>query len=154
VEEGLFEQAPAEPPQAPEPEVLPVASSSDAAGAAAPAASSRFAYDTLTAPTASAAAAAEVPKRGKDGHLTLGLSNDDFFKVCDLLGRTARPAHPSQPTSPTHASPCAPSSAQPGAAMGPAPSAIPACACRTPWRTRAWAGVATAARAVPLAGSP
>ncbi|WIA20100.1 hypothetical protein OEZ85_005957 [Tetradesmus obliquus] len=79
VDEGLFEQQPA----APEPvKPLPVAAAV-AAVAEKPAAASRFAYDTLTAAPAassSAAAAANPMQRGKDGHLTLGLSNDDFFK--------------------------------------------------------------------------
>lgn len=37
------------------------------------------ARSAMQAPTASNAAASSV-QRGKDGHLTLGLSNDDFFK--------------------------------------------------------------------------
>eukprot|EP00775_Hariotina_reticulata_P003211 gene3211-3488_t len=40
---------------------------------------SRFAYDTITQTPAATSSASNV-QRGKDGHLTLGLSNDDFFK--------------------------------------------------------------------------
>ncbi|KAF6255454.1 hypothetical protein COO60DRAFT_1627545 [Scenedesmus sp. NREL 46B-D3] len=81
VDEGLFEQAPAAPePVKPPPIVAAVQQEAEQ-----PAASSRFSYDTLTAAPAasssSSSAAANNPmQRGKDGHLTLGLSNDDFFK--------------------------------------------------------------------------
>jgi ADP-ribosylation factor GTPase-activating protein 2/3 len=86
VDDTLFEQAPA----APEPvkQAAPVeAAAADARGAAqasGASTSSRFAYDALNAApspgAAGAAAAGAAAARGKDGHLTLGLSNDDFFR--------------------------------------------------------------------------
>lgn len=96
VNDALFEQAPAaEPvkPAAPAAAAAAETSKSDAAGAAKPV-SSRFAYDTLTqdpapAASSSAAAAASTVQRGKDGHLTLGLNNDDFFR--NPMGGGSRP---------------------------------------------------------------
>lgn len=82
VDDTLFEQ----PPAAPEPvkPAAPVEAAADTASTQpSSSASSRFAYDTLTAPSApssSSTAAASAAQRGKDGHLTLGLSNDDFFR--------------------------------------------------------------------------
>jgi ADP-ribosylation factor GTPase-activating protein 2/3 len=87
VDDTLFEQAPA----APEPvkQAAPAEAAAADAGAATQASgtstSSRFAYDALNAaPIAAAAgggaAAGAAAARGKDGHLTLGLSNDDFFR--------------------------------------------------------------------------
>lgn len=82
VDETLFEQAPAAPePPKPAPVVEPAAETATQTST-----SSRFAYDTLTAAPSTggsgggAAAANSAVQRGKDGHLTLGLSNDDFFK--------------------------------------------------------------------------
>jgi ADP-ribosylation factor GTPase-activating protein 2/3 len=84
VDGTLFEQAPA----APEPvAIAPVAAAAAASpepASSGPSASSRFAYDSLATPAAptpgSSSSSAAPQARGKDGHLTLGLSNDDFFK--------------------------------------------------------------------------
>lgn len=87
VDDTLFEQPPAAPeppkPAAPTPEA---AAAEAAAQAGSSSASSRFAYDTLTAAPSAAGSSGGVGggdsavQRGKDGHLTLGLSNDDFFR--------------------------------------------------------------------------
>lgn len=82
----MFEQAPApEPVKAAGPVAADTSlgDTGSPAAAAAAAASSRFAYDTLNAPppAASSSSAASSVQRGKDGHLVLGGSNDDFFKV-------------------------------------------------------------------------
>ncbi|GMH34436.1 hypothetical protein BSKO_02270 [Bryopsis sp. KO-2023] len=74
VDESLFEQAPAEPePQTPE--ALPSqepSSSTPKEGGKAPG-KSRFSYDVLNPEPAPV-------ERGRDGHLSLGADNDDFFR--------------------------------------------------------------------------
>lgn len=84
VDGTLFEQAPAAPEPTP---AAPVVEAAAAETAAQTSTSSRFAYDTLSAPpsapaggSSGGAAGGSAMQRGKDGHLTLGLSNDDFFK--------------------------------------------------------------------------
>jgi ADP-ribosylation factor GTPase-activating protein 2/3 len=83
VDGTLFEQAPAAPEPKP---AAPVVEAAAAETATQTSTSSRFAYDTLAAPSApgggssGGAAGGSAVQRGKDGHLTLGLSNDDFFK--------------------------------------------------------------------------
>ena len=97
VDAAMFEQEPsAEPVKPAEPGMSDLVGTEGGNSTTGPAASSRFAYDALTAapPASSNGGSSAAMQRGKDGHLVLGRSNDDFFKVCCMqMSRTHGSAH-------------------------------------------------------------
>eukprot|EP00892_Ulva_mutabilis_P003827 jgi/Ulvmu1/1816/UM119_0034.1 len=88
IDSAVFTQAPAEEPAAVEEE--------DEEPSAP--ASSRFDYDSMVKPAASTVAAISVPKRGKDGHLTLD-TDGDFFAGAQSGGKAGVAPTPAQQVS-------------------------------------------------------
>lgn len=79
VDNSVFEQPPAPEPVAVVADAAVKPGDLGAAPTPVAAVTSRFAYDTLAQEKEKVPEKAPA-QRGKDGHLTLGLSNDDFFK--------------------------------------------------------------------------